>query len=1137
MRQRRSYQRWQPRYISMLFVIGSTTLVAIATVDFSYQFLRQLILDNLKHNVSLQVQDGVGKIDNWLNTRKAEIVTIANTPTVRTMDWSVARPYLQSEAARLKDFYFLAMTNPDGIRYNTSAGRVEGNVKDRRHFQQAMAGNVYVGEPVISRTFGAATVPITAPVWSNLPAAREPIGVIAAPITTERVVEVVSRLKYGSGSYSFALSSEGVPIAHPDANAIGTREQPTSSFLQAKDPALRHIAARMVERQSGIELVQMNGVWVYVAYSPLSQADWSLALVIPRENIESHLKPLNLLTAVGGGLLAIATIAALRLVIISERSRARAEREALLNRLTKQIRESLELEQILQITVEEVCTLLQLERVAFGSYDAHQNTLQIQCESCCQGLGLIWQGRQFGVEPDFAARAQFTQSVQLQPVNSNSQSQPMKLKAQHYLAFPVRTESELLGYLILVRASRWFNRPGEKELLQAVADQLAIAITQSHLYRQTKEQVQQLALALDKAALVVITDANGIITQVNDIFCQLSQYSREELIGQHYSMLKRGDRELAPTERSTHACDRVWKGEINNPAKDGTNYWLDTTIVPFFDANGTLSEYLIVAFDITQRKRAEEALHQSEIRFRTAVDNIPDTFVIYNKHRQFQFVNAEGIRRTGKSLQEIFGRTDEEIWSSEVASQYLPLLQRAVETRTIQTGECDLTLPTFGSFTVIVTYVPLFDERGEISQILGITHDITDRKRAEFALHQLNRELERRVRERTAELQQANERLQAEIRVREQAQADLWESQQQLQGILDNSPAFIFVIDRQNRHLLSNRSYEGLLHTTNEQLVGKSIYEVWSAEFANAFATINKQVLERGISIETEEIAPFGGEIHTYLVNKFPLFDANGVPYAVCGISTDITERKKAQAKLERLTIELQRSNRDLEQFAAVASHDLQEPLRAVRGFTQLLMEYSNQLDESGQEYLNYVFDGAVRMQQLIHDLLAYSRLSSRSSKFALTDCNTVLLKAIANLRVAIQESQATITCDSLPMVSADKTQLLQLFQNLISNAIKFHREEPPQVRIWAELREGEWLFGVRDNGIGVESSYIEQIFEVFKRLHSRREFSGTGIGLAICKKIVECHGGRIWAESQPGQGTTFFFTIPISPQLHSTRD
>ncbi len=247
-------------------------------------------------------------------------------------------------------------------------------------------------------------------------------------------------------------------------------------------------------------------------------------------------------------------------------------------------------------------------------------------------------------------------------------------------------------------------------------------------------------------------------------------------------------------------------------------------------------------------------------------------------------------------------------------------------------------------------------------------------------------------------------------------------------------------------------------------------------------------------------------------------------------LQTENYERQEAQRKLEQITTELKRSNQELEQFAYVAAHDLQEPLRAITSYTQILVhEYQERLDGTAIEYMDFIVDGTTRMQQLIQDLLAYSRVGTRGKVFVLIDSNVVLDRALKNLQVAIAENHAIVTHDHLPTIQGDKIQLIQLFQNLIGNAIKFRREELPQVHISAELKDREWLFSVRDNGIGIKQTYLNRIFEIFKRLHTRQEFPGTGIGLAICKKIVNRHHGRIWAESEPGIGTTFYFTFPDS--------
>ncbi|HSB44402.1 MAG TPA: ATP-binding protein [Nitrospira sp.] len=244
---------------------------------------------------------------------------------------------------------------------------------------------------------------------------------------------------------------------------------------------------------------------------------------------------------------------------------------------------------------------------------------------------------------------------------------------------------------------------------------------------------------------------------------------------------------------------------------------------------------------------------------------------------------------------------------------------------------------------------------------------------------------------------------------------------------------------------------------------------------------------------------------------------------------------QRAENQLRQVNEELIRSNADLQQFAYVASHDLQEPLRMVASYTQLLAKrYKGKLDADADEFIAYAVDGATRMQRLINDLLAYSRVTSQAKAFELVDCNQLLEGVLSTLRLAIEESRAVVTRDALPKVMADSGQLAQLFQNLVSNAIKFHGAEPPSVHVAAERRNDEWLFSVRDNGIGVDPQFADRIFVIFQRLHDREEYPGTGIGLALCKKIVERHGGNIWVESQPGRGATFFFTIPIEQRRDS---
>jgi PAS domain S-box-containing protein len=237
---------------------------------------------------------------------------------------------------------------------------------------------------------------------------------------------------------------------------------------------------------------------------------------------------------------------------------------------------------------------------------------------------------------------------------------------------------------------------------------------------------------------------------------------------------------------------------------------------------------------------------------------------------------------------------------------------------------------------------------------------------------------------------------------------------------------------------------------------------------------------------------------------------------------------RDANDELERQARELMRSNAELQQFAYVASHDLQEPLRMISSYTQLLQRrYGDRFDKEAREFMDYVVDGAARMKQLIEDILAYSRVGTRGRDFRRVQSEAAFRKAVVNLRGAIEARGATITADTLPEVAADEAQLAQLFQNLIGNALKFAGEQAPSVHVSAAERGDSWEFAVRDNGIGIDPQYFERIFMVFQRLHAKSEYPGTGIGLAICKKVVDRHGGHIRVESQPGQGSTFFFTLP----------
>jgi light-regulated signal transduction histidine kinase (bacteriophytochrome) len=265
------------------------------------------------------------------------------------------------------------------------------------------------------------------------------------------------------------------------------------------------------------------------------------------------------------------------------------------------------------------------------------------------------------------------------------------------------------------------------------------------------------------------------------------------------------------------------------------------------------------------------------------------------------------------------------------------------------------------------------------------------------------------------------------------------------------------------------------------------------------------------------------------LLSVVMLRDSEGNPLCMIASTRDITERKQAEQALAEKTEDLQRSNEELERFAYVASHDFQEPLRMVSSYVQLLARrYQGRLDADADVFIGFAVDGAKRMQNLINDFLVYRRVDRRGEPQEPTDFETVCRKAKSSLQKLITESNATITHDPLPTVMADHAQMVQVFQNLIGNAIKFRGEAPPSLHISARKSRNEWVFAFRDNGMGIAKEFFERIFIIFQRLQLREEYPGTGMGLAICKRIMERHGGRVWVESEPGRGATFYFTLPV---------
>lgn len=331
--------------------------------------------------------------------------------------------------------------------------------------------------------------------------------------------------------------------------------------------------------------------------------------------------------------------------------------------------------------------------------------------------------------------------------------------------------------------------------------------------------------------------------------------------------------------------------------------------------------------------------------------------------------------------------------------------------------------------------------------------------------------------------------------------------------------------------LSANRSFYKTFKVTPDETIGNFIYDLGDRQWDIPWLrTLLEDILPKNSKFDNFEVEHDFPNIgcKMMLLNARRIYRKDiGMQMILLAIE-DITERRRREKELKKLSDELARSNTDLKDFAYVASHDLKKPLQSIEGFVKLLgRRYKGKLDAKADEFIEYIGSGVKRMQMLIKDLLEYSQIGAKGKKFKPTDCSGVVEKAVGNLQVAIEERNAVVTYDELPTVMIDTPQMISLFQNLIDNAIKFCGKEAPRIHISAERKGDEWVFSIRDNGIGIDPNDSERIFEMFQRLHGRTDYPGTGIGLALCKRIIEGHGGRIWVESKTGKGSTFYFTMP----------
>jgi len=657
---------------------------------------------------------------------------------------------------------------------------------------------------------------------------------------------------------------------------------------------------------------------------------------------------------------------------------------------------------------------------------------------------------------------------------------------------PLRMGEKRTGLLQLNDRRKGMFTPASIAFWERLADYVSVALAKLRAEEGLVRAKEEWERTFDSVPdLIAILDDHNRIVRANKAMTEKLACSAEACIGVRCFEKVHGTD--APPAFCPHALTLKDGNEHTaevHESKLGGDFLVSTT--PLRDEEGRMIGSVHVARDITQRKRIEEALRETSEYLQNLIDYANAPIIVWDPSFRITRFNHAFERLTGRRAADVAGRELSILFAPESREESMAHIRETATGERWETVEIPILHMDGSVRTVLWNSATLFAPDGATPvATIAQGQDITSRKETEQALR---------------------------------------ETSERLENLINYANAPIIVWDGAFRITRFNHAFERLTGLRAADVLGRNLDVLFPEDSREKSMAFIRQTAtgERWETVEIP-IRHVSANVRTVLWNSATLFGVDGTtPVATIAQGQDITERKQAEETLKRTADELSRSNKDLEQFAYVASHDLQEPLRMVSGFMQLLeQKYRSHIDAQADQYIHYAVDGAKRMQTLIDDLLTYSRVGRRGGELVVTDPNAALVRAMAGLRAAIEESKAEISHGSLPMVRADGSQLAQLFQNLIGNAIKFHGDKPPAVRVNAKRDDGQWVFSVSDNGIGIAPEFRDQIFLIFQRLHTKDKYPGTGIGLAICKKIVERHGGRIWVESQPGRGSTFYFIIP----------
>jgi len=656
---------------------------------------------------------------------------------------------------------------------------------------------------------------------------------------------------------------------------------------------------------------------------------------------------------------------------------------------------------------------------------------------------------------------------------------------------------ERVGHFEIRRAHKDGRAIDYAVTLSPIRDSSGAVTGVSTISRDITERKRAEAMAAQLVAIVESSDdaifgkdLNGVVTSWNSGAERLYGYSAAEMIGANISRVVPADRpdELSGLLQRVAKGERVSHYETRRVRKDGSTVDVAISISPIRGPTGTIIGVSTVARDITERKQSDIAAAQ----LAAIVDSSDDAIVGWSLAKVITSWNGGAHRLYGYRADEVIG-SDAALLvpAGRLGELRNDLLQRAARGEPVPSYEAKGVRKDRTEIDVAVTLSSVRDRSGNVTGISAIARDITERKRVETAAARLA-------------------------------------------AIVESSDDAIVGWSLANVITSWNRGAERLLGYCSEEMLGRGnaplLAAMVSTERIEGSASILPLATEGATRFEIKR-AHKDGHIVELSATASPVYDASGVLIGTSIVARDVTERKRDEETLAHQADELRRSNAELAQFAYIASHDLSEPLRTISGYVELIAHrYRGKIDADADRFIKHTVDGCERLRTLIDDLLSYSRAGRSDDAMTFVDCDKVVSEVLASLAAALTAADAHVDYDGLPTVQGDPGQLAHLFQNLIANSVKFTRPgTPPHVRVAAERQDDRWLFSVEDNGIGIDAEYRERIFVMFQRLHNREAYAGTGIGLAICTRIVEAHGGRIWAEQSAGAGSRFCFTLAAS--------